>query len=84
MKYKIIIPKKVQKKLESFSNKYKQKIFLSFRDLEQDPYLGKKLAGSLKEQRALRVWPYRIVYKIIKNYLVILIVKIGQREGVYK
>lgn len=83
-KYRIIIPKKVQKDLKSLNDKYRRKILSSFRALGENPYLGKKLAGSLKDQRSLRVWPYRIVYKIIKNDLVVLVIRIGQREGVYK
>ncbi len=84
IKYKIILPRKVQKDLKSFNDKYKRKILLSLKSLGQNPYLGKKLAGELKDKRSLRVWPYRIVYKIIKNDLVVLVIKIGQREGIYK
>lgn len=32
----------------------------------------------------LEVWPYRIIYTIEDKKLLVIVVKIGQREGVYK
>ena len=52
--------------------------------LANDPCLGKQLEGSLQDFYSARVWPYRIVYKIYQKDLVILIVEIAHRQGVYK
>ncbi|MBU4299512.1 type II toxin-antitoxin system RelE/ParE family toxin [Patescibacteria group bacterium] len=30
-----------------------------------------------------RVWPYRIIYRIYKNLLLIIVIRIGHRQGVY-
>ncbi len=83
MRFKIVLPKKAQKDLAKVDFKVKGKILLALKSLENDPYLGKKLAGGLKKQRSYRVWPYRIVYEIIKNDLVILILRVASREGAY-
>lgn len=84
MVYKIILPKKVQKDLNKIDERYKQRISAALLDLSNDPFLGKKLDGERKEQRSYEVWPYRIVYEFFKNELIILVIRIGHRQGVYK
>jgi mRNA interferase RelE/StbE len=51
--------------------------------LASDPLLGKPLVGELKGLRSYRVWPYRILYEIRKRELIVLVVRIGHRQGVY-
>jgi len=52
-------------------------------ELAKNPYLGKKLEGELRDFYSLRVWPYRIIYQIIKNELIVFVVQIKHRQGVY-
>jgi mRNA interferase RelE/StbE len=52
-------------------------------DILQDPFSGKKLEGELKNCYSSRAWPYRIIYEIRKKELVIVVIKIGHRQGVY-
>ena len=54
-----------------------------FLELAQNPDLGKKLEGELRDFYSLRVWPYRIIYQIIKNELIVFVVQIKHRQGVY-
>ncbi|MFH1610927.1 MAG: type II toxin-antitoxin system RelE/ParE family toxin [Patescibacteria group bacterium] len=84
MVYKIVLPKKVQKDLQKIDNKYRQRIRLALIGLSNDPFLGKKLDGKRKDQLSLVVWPYRIIYEIFKKELVVLVIRIGHRQGVYK
>lgn len=84
MAYKIVIPKRAQKDFDEIDNRYKQRIQAALASLSSDPFLGKKLDGKYKGQRSYEVWPYRIVYEIIKRELVVLIIRIGHRQGVYK
>lgn len=37
-----------------------------------------------KNEWSLRVWPYRIIYQIKNKELVILIIKVGHRQGIYR
>ena len=67
------LPKHEQKKV-------KKKLLI----LAQNPYLGKKLNGELESFYCLRAWPYRILYKIYQNQLLITVLKIAHRQGVYK
>ncbi|MBU4482433.1 type II toxin-antitoxin system RelE/ParE family toxin [Patescibacteria group bacterium] len=84
MLYKIVLPKKVQKDLKKIDNRYRQRIHLALLGLSNDPFLGKKLDGKREFQRSLIVWPYRIIYEIFEKELVVLVIRIGHRQGVYK
>jgi mRNA interferase RelE/StbE len=84
MVYKIVISRKVQKDLDAIDKRYQQRIEAALVSLSIDPFLGKKLDGEYKGQRSYEVWPYRIIYEIIKNKLIILIIRIGHRQGVYR
>jgi len=84
MAYRIVIPKKTQKDLDKIDERYKKRIIETLRVLSLDPYSGKSLEGENKGQYSYRVWPYRIIYEIYVKELVILIIRIGHRQGVYK
>jgi mRNA interferase RelE/StbE len=83
MQYKLVIPRKAQKDLDNIDSRYKSRISIALISLEKNPLLGKKLDGEYKEQRSYEVWPYRIIYEIRKRELIILIIRIGHRQGVY-
>ena len=82
--YRVIIPQKVQKELARVENKYRLKISVALISLEKDPFIGKKLEGEFKGQWSYKAWPYRIVYQIKRKELIILVVRIGQRQSIYK
>jgi len=83
MEYKIVIPKKAQKDLDKIDGRYKRRIQAALISLGKDPFLGKKLEGEYKSQRSYEVWPYRIIYEIKKRELIVLIIRVGHRQGVY-
>jgi len=70
--------------LEKVNKKYKPHIFAALFDLRKEPYLGKKLEGKFRDCYSLRIGTYRIIYKIYKNKLNILIIRIGPRQEAYK
>ena len=83
MAYQVIIPAKVQKELNKIPVNYHRKITAALVVLSNNPYSGKKLKGERKGEWSSIVWPYRIIYRIKKYQLVVLIIKIGHRQGVY-
>ncbi len=83
MAFHVVIPKKVQKKLCKIPQNFRKKIIISLVFLSKNPHLGKKLEGERKGEWSLKVWPYRIIYRIKKEELVILVIKIGHRQGIY-
>ena len=82
--YQILLTRVAEKDLEKVDKKYKPHIFAALFDLRKDPYSGKKLKGKFQDCYSLRVGPYRIIYKIYKQKLNILVIRIGQRQGMYK
>lgn len=59
------------------------KIQVQIDALKVNPHLGKKLEGSDRETRRIRIGDYRIIYEVYEDYLLILVVYIGPRGGAY-
>ncbi|MCX6758770.1 MAG: type II toxin-antitoxin system RelE/ParE family toxin [Candidatus Nealsonbacteria bacterium] len=55
----------------------------AFSVIANDPYAGKKLEGRHLGQWSMRIWPYRIIYSIHKNELLVIVIAIGHRQGIY-
>jgi len=83
MAWEIRFEKKVQKELGRAPIQYQKKILAILPIIADNPFVGKKLEGELTGLYSYRVWPYRIIYKIYKNILVVVIIHIGHRQGVY-
>ena len=84
MQYQVVVPKGVKKQLDKIESRDKVKIMIALTQLSFNPYLGKKLEGKHRGEWSYRVRSYRIVYIIKSHELVVLIIKIGHRQGVYK
>ena len=83
MKYQLIILKKAQKDLKKVDPRYRSRIIAAFIVIRQDPLCGKPLEGEWRGTWSYRVWPYRILYEIHADQLLVHVVKIGHRQGVY-
>lgn len=79
----VFISNQAKKDSKKIPSKDKLKIRRKLKLLETDPYAGKKLGGELKGLYSLKIWPYRVIYKILKNKE-IWIVHISHRQKVYK
>ncbi|MBU2472789.1 type II toxin-antitoxin system RelE/ParE family toxin [Patescibacteria group bacterium] len=84
MKYQIVLPIRIKKKLDKIETKHYEKILSVLEVLSNDPYLGKRLKGELKNYYSYCAWLFRIIYEIKKRKLVVLIIRIGQRGEVYR
>jgi mRNA interferase RelE/StbE len=82
--YKVELAREAEKVLKSLSEKDQIKILNALEGLEEDPSIGKKLQGSLKGLRVIRVWPYRVVYTVYKKTVTVTVLTIGHRKDVYK
>jgi addiction module RelE/StbE family toxin len=74
--YKVVVKNQARKSLEKIDRRVVPKINAAIRLLQEYPLLGKPLEGECEGQRSLRVWPYRIIYEIYKQQMVILIIAI--------
>jgi mRNA interferase RelE/StbE len=83
MRYRLVVKPKAQKELAKLPSKDKKKILLALEQLKSDPFIGKKLEGELRGIYSLRVWPYRVLYNILRQKLIVMVIRVGHRQGVY-
>ncbi|MFH0771880.1 MAG: type II toxin-antitoxin system RelE/ParE family toxin [Candidatus Omnitrophota bacterium] len=84
--YNIEISPSALKFITHLTRKHKgiaDRIIYSMDRLKDNPLLGKKLLGELKDFRSLRVGDYRVIYSIIARKVLIQIVNIGHRREIY-
>ena len=84
MSYTVKLEPKAEKHLDKIPKQFQDRIKLALVALQNDPFLGKKLFGKYKKLYSIRVWPYRIIYEIYKDMLLIVVVDVDHRQGVYK
>ena len=82
--YTIHLARSAAKELGKVPEPVRGRIVRALRSLEHDPYIGKALKGELKGLFSLRVWPYRIIYSVMNSQLIVEVIDVGHRQGVYK
>jgi len=83
MKYQLRLKPSAQKELNKLPKNDYYKVLAALTVIAKDPFSGKKLKGKFTGQWSVRVWPYRIIYSIYKSKLLIIVIKIGHRQGIY-
>ena len=84
-KYKVLIKPSAVKELESISRKAdRRRIVERISALADNPRPpgSQKISGN--DRYRLRQGPYRIIYSIEDNALVVYVVKVGHRKEVYR
>jgi len=83
--HKIKITKKAQKEFKKIPNIYQKKISKAINELAETPMPSsvKKMRGAANRYR-IRVADYRVIYDIDDGEMVILVIKVGHRQQVYK
>ncbi len=84
MRYRVIIPKSVQKELDRMPDDVVRRILARLAQLETAPRPAdvKKLRG--REAWRIRVGDYRVIYELHDRQLQILVVTIGHRREIYR
>lgn len=84
MRYRVILPKSVQKELDRLPDDVVTRILTRLTELEANPRPAdvKKLKG--RNAWRTRVGDYRIIYEIHDRELQILLVTVGHRREVYR
>jgi addiction module RelE/StbE family toxin len=81
--YKVEFSPKSIKCLERIPEKIRNRLIKAAEALAENPLLGKKMKGDLSDLRSLKVWPYRLLYKVRKKQLLVFIVTVGHRQNIY-
>ena len=84
MQFKILYKERAIKDLKKLPQLWQNKLLSAIEFLKTDPFGGKKLRGKLFGAYSLRVWPYRILYEIDHDKIIVIVLHIGHRQGVYK
>ncbi len=82
--FSVILDRAAQNDLHKIPVEIHEKIFIALKALQENSFRGKYLRGRLHGHYSLRVWPYRIIYKIYKEEQLIQVIRIGHRQGVYR
>lgn len=82
--YEVVIKTSAQKELNRLPREAQARILATLDGLAKSPFQGKELRGDLKGLRAIRVWPYRIMYEIRKHELIVLVLEISHRKDSYR
>ncbi len=82
--YTVTLKPSAEKSLRKLPSKDHKRILATLTLLADNPLLGKKLKGDFELCYSLRVWPYRIIYIVRKTELLIIVIAIGHRQGVYR
>jgi len=84
MRYRVILPKSVQKELDRLPDDVANRILARLTELETNPRPAdvKKLKG--RSAWRIRVGDYRVIYEIHDRVLQIVIITIGHRREIYR
>ncbi|PIS38779.1 MAG: hypothetical protein COT34_01870 [Candidatus Nealsonbacteria bacterium CG08_land_8_20_14_0_20_43_11] len=82
--YRVHLRKKAKKELNKIPPEFKKRIIASLLYLSQDPFIGEPLLGQFKGFYSLHLHPYRIIYTIYKNQLLVIIERIRHHKDAYK
>ncbi len=83
MEFQVIISRQAEKELRKIGHPHRSRIIKVLVTLGKDPFMGKRLRGFLADCWSVKAWPYRIIYQIERKKLLVLIVKVGHRQGIY-
>ena len=84
MSFQLYIKPSVRKQLEKLRGKDRARVVRVLEVIQDDPYSGKQLHGTRAGQYSFHVWPYRIIYRVEKEKLLVLVIAFGHRQGVYQ
>lgn len=78
-KYFVYVSNQIRKSLLKIPSPWIDRIEKVIDTLEISPYLGEKMNGEMSSSRKIKVWPYRIIYKIEAGQKVIKITEVAHR-----
>lgn len=82
MTHRILYTEEASRRIRKLDKAVKERVGKAMR-LAEHPELGKRLTGLLSDRWSYRVGDWRILYKVKKTEVLILILTVGHRNGVY-
>jgi mRNA interferase RelE/StbE len=83
--YRLLLKPAVEKELAALPPQILRRVDIVIRSLAENPRPpGAKLLHGGKRVLRIRVGDYRVLYRVLKDRLVILVVGVGHRREVYR
>ena len=82
--YQVELRKKAEKELSKLPSNIKRRVLITFLYLSHDPFIGEPLRGDFKGFYSLHLHPYRIIYQVLKDRLLILVFRVRHRKDAYR
>lgn len=82
--YQVNLLNSARKGLKKLDKRLQEKVIISLRLLETNPFLGEKMSGNFQGSYRIKFYPARIIYSVDLKNRIILIKAIGHRQGIYK
>jgi mRNA interferase RelE/StbE len=82
--YSVRIKASAAKQLARFDPGIRRLLVEQIDRLATDPHVGTVLKGELDGLRRVRVGAYRIVFEVRNRELIVLVVRVGHRGGLYR
>ena len=83
MPFSVRIKASAAKELAAIDATNRRRLVAAIDALAMDPLRGQALKGGLTGLRRIRVGDFRVVYEVRQTELVVLVVRVGHRRGVY-
>ncbi|PIR86671.1 MAG: plasmid stabilization protein [Candidatus Harrisonbacteria bacterium CG10_big_fil_rev_8_21_14_0_10_49_15] len=84
MAYAVIVHAQASKAIGKLPTRIRTRVFQALCVLVDSPFIGKKLAGKLENEYSYRLGSYRIIYQILQKKLIVIVLDVGPRGGIYK
>lgn len=78
-RYEVVIPFRVKKQIREIPLPWRERVGRMIELLEENPLLGEKMKGDFADRWKIRVWPYRVFYRIDKQIKIITLVAVKHR-----
>jgi mRNA-degrading endonuclease RelE of RelBE toxin-antitoxin system len=80
-KFELVFTREFVKRLKGTDKQTQIRILRELKILEEQPFVGKRLAGRLNELTSLRIGDYRVIYQLSGKKIIVR--TMGHRKKVY-
>ncbi len=80
----VVLTGPAQKQINALPDNLRSRALQKIVTLKFQPFSGKKLQGDLEGRYAIRVWPFRIIYRIAGRTGPVIILRITDRKDAYR
>jgi mRNA-degrading endonuclease RelE of RelBE toxin-antitoxin system len=81
-KFELVFAREFLKRLKGVDKQAQIRILRELKILEEQPFVGKRLSGRLKDLMSFRAGDYRIIYQLSEKKIIVR--TLGHRKKIYE